>query len=43
MNSRTRKSFQLTRAIKFDLASADMGSGMLAVVIFGGILWAIFQ
>jgi hypothetical protein len=43
MNTRTRKSYQLTPGIKLDLASTDLGFGMLAALIFGGILWAIFQ
>ncbi|MGY4493881.1 hypothetical protein [Pseudomonas sp. TE3610] len=43
MNTRTRKSFQIAPGIKLDFASADLGSGMLTVLIFGGILWAIFQ
>ncbi|MGC1330319.1 MULTISPECIES: hypothetical protein [unclassified Pseudomonas] len=43
MALRTRKSLQLAPGIKVDVAQADVGAGLLVALIFGGIIWAIFN
>ena len=43
MAQRFRKTLNLVPGIKFDIGQAQFGSGVMVAVIFGGILWAIFN